>query len=179
MRAGLVLPAAALALWAHLPLIALPTPQLTEAEMTKAADVVVEGRVLGVTLAKRWVGDRAGVDLGYEQGDFHGWLLVTAAEKGSVAANQTLLYSVHAYAEGRWDDLPPRRLVYQGTQEAVTPGSLLRLYLKWDDQKRSYVRVHFNSGVTVLQAAPGPFPTTVGVPLFAPPPTGPGPEAAR
>ena len=71
-----------------------------------------------------------------------------------------------------WDAGKPARtpciqFVYEGTQDAVTPGSKLRIYLKWNAKHKSYERVHFNSGFVVLEKSAGAYPTLVGVPRFA------------
>ena len=59
------------------------------------------------------------------------------------------------------------QFVYEGTQDAVTPGTRLRIYLKWNAKRKSYERVHFNSGFVVLEKSAGAYPTIVGVPRFA------------
>lgn len=146
---------------------AIPTPILSEKEMTKAADVVVEGEIVSVTLTKRWIGDRPAVDAGYEWGEFESQLLVSKALKGKYEANQTVRYFVSAYMEGKWDAPPPMGFGYQGTKDAITPGTRLRVYLKWNAENQRYERVHFNSGFVVLEPSDLAYPKTVGVPSRA------------
>jgi len=142
----------------------MPVPEMSEREMLKTADVVVEGEVASVTLLKRWIGDRQGIDIGYECGEFEGHLLVIKTIKGKYKANQTLRYFVSAYMEGKWDAHPPKGFVYEGTKAAVTPGTRLRVYLKWNAEGMRYERVHFNSGFVVLEPSDGAYPATVGIP---------------
>jgi hypothetical protein len=140
----------------------LPTPKMSEEEMMKACDVAVEGRITTVKLAKRWMGDRPGIDSGYEYGNFECSFLVQINLKGKFESGQTVQYAVEAYMEGKWDNPSSRRFVYEGTQAAVSPGSKLRLYLKWNPDKKQYERVHFNSGFTVLWASDEKFPKKDG-----------------
>ena len=146
---------------------ALPTPSMSEEEMTKAADVVVEGQIVSVTLTKRWIGDRQGIDTGYESGEFESQLLVSKTLKGKYEANRKICYFVSAYMEGKWDAPPPMGFVYEGTKDAITPGTRLRVYLKWNAENKRYERVHFNSGFVVLEPSDHPYPKTVGVPSRA------------
>ncbi len=139
---------------------AVPVERLDHGKMVKAADVVVEGQVIGVTLTKRWV------DMGYEHGYFSAWFLVSKAIKGNYQKHQTLEYFVTAYTEGKWKHFG-KRFVYRGTGLAITPGTRLRVYLKWDEEHKRYRRVHFNSGFEVLEVSCQKYPETVGVPLFA------------
>ena len=132
----------------------------------KAADVVVEGQVIGATLTKRWIGNRPGVDIGYEQGHFEVWFLIAKAIKGHYQKQQTLQYFVRAHMEGMWKTPPPSGFVYEGTGDAITPGTKLRLYLNWDEKHKRYERVHFNSGFVVLGKSDAKYPETVGVPAF-------------
>ena len=143
--------------------VALPTPQLSPAEMLKTADLVIEGRIIGVALTKRWTGTGAS-DQGYEQGDFRSWVLVSKVVKGPSAVDDTVEVFTHAYKEGTWADVP--RFVYEGTEGIITPGNRVRLYLKWDAQLRRYERVHFNSGIVILEASKGQYPTQVGQPAL-------------
>jgi hypothetical protein len=147
--------------------VAIPTPRLSHDEMLKMADVVVEGEVIGVALTKRWIGDRAGIDTGYEQGDFESWFLITKVVKGDYQKDQTVQYFVHGYMEGKWKNPPPMGFVYEGTAAAITPGTKLRVYLKWNAKERRYERVHFNSGFEVLEESAQKYPTKVGAPVFA------------
>jgi hypothetical protein len=144
------------------PLFGIPTPTMSEEEMLKACDVAVEGQITAVKLAKRWLGDRPGIDTGYEHGTFECSLLVEKGLKGKFKPGETVRYTVEAYMEGRWDNPPQRGFVYEGTQAAVTPGTKLRLYLKWNAEKKEYQRVHFNSGFTVLAASNEAFPKKAG-----------------
>lgn len=149
------------------PVSAVPTPIMSGEEMTKAADVVVEGEIVSVTLTKRWIGDRVAVDEGYEWGEFESELLVSKSLKGKYAVNQTVRYFVSAYMEGKWDAPPPMGFVYEGTKNAITPGTRLRVYLKWNAENKKYERVHFNSGFVVLEPSDHAYPKTVGVPSRA------------
>ena len=145
------------------PCIALPTPTLTEAEMLNHSDLVIEGRILGVVLTKRWLGDTPS-DRGYEQGDFMSWVLITKTLKGPLAPHDTAEVFTHAYAEGKWSDNLP--FVYEGTKLAITPGNRVRLYLKWGAPLRRYERVHFNSGYLLLEPSNAPIPSQVGRPAL-------------
>jgi len=143
---------------------ALPTPRMSEEEMTQAAEVVVEGEIVCVTLTKRWIGDRPGIDTGYESGEFESQLLVSKTLKGKYKVNQTIRYFVGAYMQGKWDAAPPMGFVYEGTKDAITPGTRLRAYLKWNAENKRYERVHFNSGFVVLESSDHAYPKSVGVP---------------
>jgi hypothetical protein len=168
MRPGAIfLVASCFGFWCLPQVLTVPVPRLSHEEMMQAADVVVEGRVVGVTLTRRWIGDRPGVDIGYEHGHFEVWFFITKAIKGHYQKNQTLQYSVRAYMEGKWNNLPPMGFVYEGTAHAVTPGTTLRVYLKWDEEHKRYQRVHFNSGFVVLEESDNRYPDTVGIPAFA------------
>ncbi|MGB8853213.1 MAG: hypothetical protein WCC69_06580 [Pirellulales bacterium] len=141
---------------------AVPTPRMSEAEMLAACDVAVEGEVVAVTLVKRSVGNRQGIDLGYEQGVFACTLKADKLLKGESDDDGTIRYVVDAYMEGSWADATPRRFVYEGTQAAVTPGSRIRAFLKRDPEKGDYRRVHFNSGFDVVRASDAAFPMNEG-----------------
>jgi len=137
--------------------MAVPTPKMTEAEMTAAADLVVEGTVTHVSLRKRWIGDRPGIDTGYESGEFVSTLHVSKVLKGKID-QPTVKYFVAAYMEGKWDTPPPMGFVYEGTQAAITPGTSLRVFLKWNPEAKRFERVHFNSGFLVLKPSLQDFP---------------------
>jgi hypothetical protein len=139
----------------------VPTPILSEKEMIKEADLVVEGRIIGVVLTKRWVADDGGAR-GYEQGHFKSWVLVSKVLKGPAAANDTIEVFTHAYKEGKWSKV--RRFVYEGTEAGITPGNRMRFYLRWDAKLRRYQRVHYNSGYLLLERSKGKYPTMVGRP---------------
>lgn len=141
-----------------LPLGGLPTPRLSPEQMQQQASVVAEGRLVRVRLLKRWVDAD-----GYERGLFECRLKVEKLLKGSPAlVDGELVYGVDAYAEGRWNALPPMGLIYEGTTQAVSPGSRLRLHLKPSSLAGGLERVHFNSGLEVLEPAKGSFPREVG-----------------
>jgi hypothetical protein len=149
------------------PRVGASTPKMSEEEMTKVCDVAVEGQVTAVTLVKRWVGNRPGIDIGYEYGNFECSLLVEKSLKGKFKPGETVQYTVEAYMEGKWDKPRPRGFVYEGTQAAVTPGTKLRLYLAWNPDKKQYQRVHFNAGVTVLESSKKSFPRNEGETIYA------------
>lgn len=144
---------------------ALPTPAMSEAEMLKAADLVVEGEIIGVVLAKRWTGTTAGVDQGYEMGDFKSWVHVTKVLKGPSTVDDAVEIFTHAYKEGQWSR--GGEFVYAETETAITPGNRVRFYLKWDPKLRRYERIHFNSGYIPLKRGKGKHPTKVGEPALA------------
>lgn len=141
---------------------AVPTPRMSEAEMLAACDMAVEGEVVAVTLVKRWIGDRQGVDAGYEHGVFACTLKADKVLKGAVDDDGMVRYAVEAYMEGSWANPPPLGFVYEGTQAAVTPGSRIRAFLKRDPAKGDYRRVHFNSGFDVVRASDAAFPLREG-----------------
>jgi hypothetical protein len=143
----------------------VPNPQLSEEEMLKEADLVIEGRVVGVVLTKRWTGDRPAVDQGYEQGNFKSWVLVTKAVKGPAGINDTVEVFTHAYKEGKWSEV--RRFVPEGTEAAITPGNRVRFYLRWNAKNRRYERVQFNSGYVLLEGSKEKHPTRVGQPALS------------
>ena len=147
--------------------IGMPTPKWDEGKMLRECDVAVEGQVTTVKLLKRWIGDRQGVDTGYEYGDFECSFLVQKELKGKFKEGQTVEYVVKAYMEGKWDNPPPMGFVYEGTQAAVTQGTELRLYLKWNPEEKVYERVHFNSGFTVISASSELFPKKEGETVYA------------
>jgi hypothetical protein len=145
---------------------ALPTPTMNEGEMMGMADVVAEGEVSSVTLLRRWIGDRPGYDLGHERGEFEATLRIEKTLKGKNKVNETIRYFVEAYMEGKWN-APGRGFVYINTTNAITPGTKLRVYLKWNAENKRYERVAFNSGFEVLKASDQAYPETVGVPSLA------------
>jgi hypothetical protein len=136
---------------------AVPTPKMSEEQMMAAADLVAEGTLSHVSLLKRWIGDRQGIDTGYEWGEFESTLKVTKILKGQNDLT-TFKYFVSAYMEGTWDNPPPMGLVGEGTQAAVTPGTTLRVFLKWNPEGKRFERVHFNSGFVVLKPSALDFP---------------------
>lgn len=146
--------------WA-MPPVGMPTPTMSEDEMTVAADIVVEGTITDVALLKRWMGERLGSDIGYEYGLFQSTLRISRVLKGRLKVGDTVRYVVQAYKEGKWDDEPARQFVYEGTKDAITPATKLRVFLKWNAEEKRYERVHFNSGFVVLEPSDKEIPTTV------------------
>lgn len=126
--------------------------------MLAEADLVVEGTLSQVKLLKRWIGDRPGIDTGYESGEFESTLTISKSLKGDKKPGEAVKYFVSAYMEGKWDAPPPMGFVYEGTQDAITPGTVLRVYLKWNAEAKRYERVHFNSGFVVIKKSDKDFP---------------------
>ena len=147
---------------AHRACPAVPTPRLDEGAMLGMCDVAATGRVASVKLLRRWIGDRPGIDVGYEHGVFECVLAVEKPLKGDVVAGGTVTYLVDAYMEGLWDAPPPRGFVYEGTNAAVRPGTKLTVYLSLGPDGKEYRRVHFNSGLEIIEPSPAPFPTEPG-----------------
>ena len=145
------------------PALAIGTPRMSEPEMTAAADIVVEGTITHVALLKRWIGTTPGVDTGYEHGEFLSTLKITKSLKGDLKPGADLKFFVSAYMEGTWDNPPPLGFVYDATQDAVTPDTSLRVFLKWNPTDKRYERIHFNSGFIVLKKSPKPFPKNENV----------------
>ncbi len=135
---------------------AAPTPQLDVPAMEQLATVIAKGSVNRVCLLKTWV------DQGYQYGLFECHLEVEQWSKAKgVAKSKTLVYHVNAYMEGLWQSHPPRGFIYQNTNNALSPGTVLWVYLKPNEQG-ALVRVHFNSGFEVVTPSNQPFPVRVG-----------------
>ena len=144
---------------------ALPVPMMSEGEMMGTAEVVAEGEVISVTLLRRWIGDRPGYDIGHDHGEFEATLRIEKSLKGEHKVNENIRYFVKAYMERKWDT--SQRFCYINTTEAITPGTKLRVFLKWNAEKKRYERVAFNSGFEVLKASDQAYPETVGVTIRA------------